>query len=266
MSDSKSTRASDTAADAAKPRRAFPRGIRARQDHERPRPWIDNGIDYGPARMAADDLARWAFGLLKADVAGWPEGKRRVRNVRRWVRARLDGRRAPEVSEQDVQFTTMLLIRILDEDLRLGMGDAIQVLLDLELPAEDVAAPRSAAGARTPAMDERPAPAEAASASTSGAPRRALRHLSAIIEALTPSERELAEAVFASMNASEQADILGGLESHTVDDAISVLRAALAPASVSRTVAACSPCIRLTPCRACAACGGVAPCSARRVA
>ena len=47
----------------------------------RGRPWVIDGIDYGPAIAAAADLSRWALDLATAEVADWPEGRRRVRDT-----------------------------------------------------------------------------------------------------------------------------------------------------------------------------------------
>ena len=73
-------------------------------------PWIDDGIDYGPANTAARDLAMWALALAERDVEDWPTARKRVRNARRFVLARLAGKdRGMPV--EDVIFTASLLAR-----------------------------------------------------------------------------------------------------------------------------------------------------------
>lgn len=116
-------------------------------------PWIEGGIDYGPALVAAEELIAWAFDLAAASVADSPEGKRRVKNARRFATASIRGQRTPASAEADVMFTASLLIRILDADLRLGLGDIVSVLSELGLPTVDVPhPPRRPAGraARVP--------------------------------------------------------------------------------------------------------------------
>lgn len=103
-------------------------------------PWIINGTDYGPAVLAIEDLLGWAFDLAHRNVADWPEGKRRVQRTRRALLDRLHGRRA-RASDEDVLFTAALLVRILDADLGLGLGDVLSVLVELGLPTADVPYP-----------------------------------------------------------------------------------------------------------------------------
>lgn len=100
-------------------------------------PWLDGDIDYGPAAVAARDLARWALDIAERDVGDWPEARKRVRNARRFVFARLDGkeRRMPI---EDVIFTASLLARIFDDDLDLDVADAFEVFGALELPTDIV--------------------------------------------------------------------------------------------------------------------------------
>ena len=122
-------------------------------------PWIEAGIDYGPALVAIEELIAWAFDLVGARVADWPDGKRRVGNARRTVAKAFRGKRAPRSlqADDDVAFTALLLIRILDADLKLSMGDTIEVLSALGLPTFDVPRPRPGARARhaapQPAID-----------------------------------------------------------------------------------------------------------------
>lgn len=119
------------------------------------RPWIQDGIDYGPAIVAIHDLAAWAFDVAERDVVDWPEGLRRVHTARRFVLARIRGKRARRVPFEDVAFTAGLLVRIFDDEMRLGMTEVIAILDALHLPTEFVPlSPRPAP--RTGAM--RPAP------------------------------------------------------------------------------------------------------------
>jgi hypothetical protein len=113
------------------------------------RPWVIDGIDYGPAIAAAGDLATWAFDLAARDVADWPEGRRRVRAARRYVLARLGGQHPRSTPFEDVVFTAGLLARIFEADIGLGMVDIVAILDEFELPTEVVPLrPRAQHGAR----------------------------------------------------------------------------------------------------------------------
>ena len=103
-------------------------------------PWADaiDGIDYGPAIAALGDLIAWAFDLAAADVTDWPEGKRRVRTTKKYVLARLRGRRPRGVPFEDVLFTAGLLARIFEAEVGLGMSQMVAVLDRLGLPTEVV--------------------------------------------------------------------------------------------------------------------------------
>ena len=105
-------------------------------------PWIVDGIDYGPARAAVGDLANWALDIAERAVDDWPAGQVHVRNTRRFVSARLDDKKPRRVSIEDIWFTAELLARIFDEDLGLGLSDALTILDTLELPVEAVPMPR----------------------------------------------------------------------------------------------------------------------------
>jgi hypothetical protein len=107
-------------------------------------PWVKNGIDYGPARAAIGDLASWALDLAERAVADWPTGRAHVRNARRFVEARIDDKHPRGASIDDVMFTARLLARIFDEDLGLGISDALTILDALELPIDVVPVPRCA--------------------------------------------------------------------------------------------------------------------------
>lgn len=100
-------------------------------------PWIDGDIDYGPAVTAARDLATWALDLAERDVGDWPEARKRIRNTRRFVLARIAGkdRRMPG---EDLIFTASLLARIFDDDLDLDVADAFEIFGALELPTDVV--------------------------------------------------------------------------------------------------------------------------------
>jgi len=100
---------------------------------------LDDGeIDYGPAVDAIADLAGWALDLAAADVADWPEGKRRVRNARRFVLARLRGKTLRSTPFEDVIFTAGLLARIFEQEIGLGVGDMVTMLDHLGLPTDAV--------------------------------------------------------------------------------------------------------------------------------
>ncbi|MCA9678393.1 MAG: hypothetical protein KC464_25430 [Myxococcales bacterium] len=128
-------------------------------------PWVIDGIDYGPAIAAAGDLAAWAFELAATDVADWPEGRRRVRNARRYVLARLRGKHPRSTPFEDVLFTAGLLARIFEADIGLGMSDVVGILDDFGLPTEVVPlwprAQRQANAPRRPIAPLRPRPAAA---------------------------------------------------------------------------------------------------------
>jgi len=115
-------------------------------------PWADiNGIDYGPAVAALGDLVAWTFDLAAADVADWPEGRRRVKSTRRYVLARLRGHRARRVPFEDILFTAGLLARIFETEFGLGMSEMVAVLDRIGLPTEVVPLmPRVQPHARTP--------------------------------------------------------------------------------------------------------------------
>lgn len=117
-------------------------------------PWIDEGIDYGPANAAARDLATWALTLAERDVEDWPAARKRVRNARRFVLARLAGkdRRMPM---EDVIFTASLLARIFDEDLDLGLADSLSIFDTLDLPTDIIPVPPPRP--KSPAAGARPA-------------------------------------------------------------------------------------------------------------
>jgi hypothetical protein len=119
---------------------------------KRPHPWADvDGIDYGPAVAALGDLVTWAFDLAANDVADWPEGRRRVRTTRKFVVARLRGKRAHGAPLEDILFTAGLLARIFESETGLGMSEMVAVLDRIGLPTEVVPMmPRAQPHARIP--------------------------------------------------------------------------------------------------------------------
>jgi len=124
----------------------------------RPHPWADiDGIDYGPAIAAIGDLVAWAFDLAAADVADWPEGQRRVRTTRRYVVARLRGKRPRGTPFEDILFTAGLLARIFEAEIGLGMSEMVAVLDRIGLPTEVVPLmPRAQPHARMPLHGRHP--------------------------------------------------------------------------------------------------------------
>ena len=113
-------------------------------------PWIFDGIDYGPARAAVRDLANWALDIAERAVDDWPVGQVHVRNTRRFVSARIEGKKHRRVSIDDFWFTAELLARIFDEDLGLGLSEAMTILETLDLPLDAVPVHRCAP--RTPML------------------------------------------------------------------------------------------------------------------
>lgn len=92
----------------------------------------------GPAYVSVHDLAAWALAIAERDIADWPAGRCHVRSARRFVRARLRGRRARDTAAEDLEFTAALLARIFDDELHLSATDVIAVLDALGLPTEVV--------------------------------------------------------------------------------------------------------------------------------
>jgi hypothetical protein len=100
-------------------------------------PWIDGDIDYGPAAAAARDLATWALDIAERDVGDWPEARKRIRNTRRFVLARIAGKDR-HMPVEDVIFTASLLARIFDDELDLDVADAFEIFGALDLPTDVV--------------------------------------------------------------------------------------------------------------------------------
>ena len=101
----------------------------------------DDDINYDRANEAVRNLATWALDIAERDAADSPEALRRVRNTRRFVLGRLDGRRERRTPIEDVVFTASLLARIFDDDLGLNLSDAFTIFDTLDLPTELIAVP-----------------------------------------------------------------------------------------------------------------------------
>lgn len=96
-------------------------------------------IDYGPARAAVRALVTWAFDVAERDVAGDEIGLRRVENARQLVLSQLDDKPAPRVASfADVQFTTLRIARLIDRDLKLGIGEHLDLIEMLEQRASSL--------------------------------------------------------------------------------------------------------------------------------
>lgn len=94
-------------------------------------------VDYSPAVDAVEDLVRWAMRLALNDVRGWPEGRERVHNVKRYLLKSLRGKAARAPSD-DMLFVAGLLARIFESELKLSLTAVAQMLGELELPTEVV--------------------------------------------------------------------------------------------------------------------------------
>lgn len=138
MSAARSSRSSKPSRSSKAMKKASPAVTAARA------PWVFDGIDYGPARAALRDLAKWALDIAERAVNDWPTGRHHVRNTRRFVLARVEGKRPRHVATDDILFTAELLARIFDEDLDLGLSEALTILEMLELPVDAVAMHRPA--------------------------------------------------------------------------------------------------------------------------
>ncbi|MBE7451468.1 MAG: hypothetical protein HS111_21985 [Kofleriaceae bacterium] len=132
----------------------------------------DDGIDYGPAIEAIDDLLGWAFALARKDVGDWPEGTRRVRNAHRYVRALLRGKTPRTEPREDLLFTAALLVRVFEAEIGLGVDQVAALLDQLGLPLDHAPAVRP--------VPPTPPPGPIAPS--------VLRHLRAIHAALPPVE------------------------------------------------------------------------------
>ena len=99
-------------------------------------PWVRDGIDYGPARVALGDLATWAFDLARAQVVDWPMGEDHVERARRFVLGTLAQKRVGDAPIEALMFTANLLARTFDADLGLDLSDALAIFEYLGLPSE----------------------------------------------------------------------------------------------------------------------------------
>ena len=108
-------------------------------------PWIFDGIDYGPARAAVRDLANWALDIAEKSLDDWPAARLHVRKTRRFIDARIGGKRSNAASLEDLEFTATLLTRIFDEDLGLGLSEVLTILDSISLPVDAVPVQRRAA-------------------------------------------------------------------------------------------------------------------------
>lgn len=169
------------------------------------------GVDYGPAIEALDDLLGWAFELARKDVAGWPEGTRRVRSAHRFARAVLRGKTPRTEPREDLLFTAALLVRVFEADLGLAVDQVVSVLDQLGLPLDHV-----------PITHAVPA----APASPPITPST-WRHLRAIYDALSPSEAEAARHESGCLSAAEREAWIAELSHRTVDDGARLVSAYL---------------------------------------
>jgi hypothetical protein len=102
-------------------------------------PRAGDPIDYGPVRAAVRALATWAFDLAARDIAEDPDGLRRVETARQLVLAQLDDKPAPRgASLADVQFATLQIARLVDRDLKLGIGGHLDLIEMFEHRASDL--------------------------------------------------------------------------------------------------------------------------------
>jgi hypothetical protein len=95
-------------------------------------PWVEDGIDYGPARAAVEDLVGWVLDLAEREVDGDPADIKRIRKVRRSFHNGLDGR----VPVDDLIFVGQILARVFDRDLGLGLADQLAIFEKLELDTD----------------------------------------------------------------------------------------------------------------------------------
>lgn len=103
-------------------------------------PWVKDGIDYGPARAAFDELARWVLDLAEREVDGDRADTKRIRKVRRAFGKGGTG----HVPFNDAVFVAQILARVFDRDLGLALADQLEIFdqLDLDTDALPLWAPR----------------------------------------------------------------------------------------------------------------------------
>lgn len=172
----------------------------------------DNGIDYGPAIEAIDDLCGWAFELARKDVAGWRDGTRRVRVAHRYVRALVRGKRPRVEPREEVMFTAALLVRLFDADLGLGAEHVAEMLDQLGLPLDHV--PVATPVGRAATSREPIAPS-------------VWRHVRAIYNELSPAERERVRQEVDELTDAERDGWIAALMLHTVEQGADFVRAYL---------------------------------------
>lgn len=95
-------------------------------------PWVEDGIDYGPARAAVEDLVGWVLELAEREVDGDPADVKRIRKVRRSFVNDFDGR----VPVDDLIFVGQILARVFDRDLGLGLADQLAIFEKLDLDTD----------------------------------------------------------------------------------------------------------------------------------
>ena len=223
MSDSKSTKTDKTRA--TKTPRARKTPARASVP-----PWVEGGIDYGPAILAIDELVSWAFDLADENVADWPAARRQVSNARRLVRASIAGKRSGPVPHEDVVFAASLLVRILDADLGLGLADVTTVLEELGLPTEE-AAPVPPRGRVTAAPKRRPPAVVVPAAASTAADDERLAHIVTIMAGLTATEVEVVKQSIDRLRPTEHDALVSMLCGLTVEQSIAWIRAVLIPSA-----------------------------------
>jgi hypothetical protein len=211
-----------------------------------PTPGLDDSadaIDYAPAMAAIGNLFGWAFGLAEKDVAGWPEGTRRVRKARRYVSAVLSGRHPRNEPREELLFTAALMVCIFDADLGLGLADIAEILDELTLPndhAPIAAHPRSAAPT-APRI-----------------PPAVWRHLRAVYAALSPVQAEQVRGIAARLSPAQRDAWIRTLAPLSVEQAAAVVLAHLRgeiALPVAQPGRAPTPQARRSLVVACAACG-----------
>ena len=95
-------------------------------------PWIEDGIDFGPARAAVDDLVNWALDLAELEVDGDRADLKRIRKVRRAFLSDV----ASNVAVSDLIFVAQILARVFDRDLGLGLADQLAIFDKLDLDTD----------------------------------------------------------------------------------------------------------------------------------
>ena len=126
----------------------------ARRRDTRRAPPARTCIDDGPALTAIDDLAVWALDVAETSTRDWPDARRRVRAVRAHLERRARGERST-VADEDVAFVASLLVRILDEDLCIGLADIAATMAGLGISTAALDLPFGASGVTKPGVPDR---------------------------------------------------------------------------------------------------------------